>query len=194
MDRAILKSAAKRQIKGNIGILFAISLLSGLITGALSAIPLVGSIAGMLLSAAFSLALIDIYMGVSDGRKPEVGDLFSQIRNVLPAFCTTFLVGLFTFLWSLLLIVPGIIKGCSYSQAMYILAENPGISPTEAINRSKAMMDGHKMEYFLLGLSFIGWSILGIFTLGILYIWLIPYMQTTLANYYKSLKGEFIDG
>ena len=194
MDRAILKSAAKRQIKGNIGILFAISLLSGLITGALSAIPLVGSIAGMLLSAAFSLALIDIYRGVSDGRKPEVGDLFSQIRNVLPAFCTTFLVGLFTFLWSLLLIVPGIIKGCSYSQAMYILAENPGISPTEAINRSKAMMDGHKMEYFLLGLSFIGWSILGIFTLGILYIWLIPYMQTTLANYYKSLKGEFIDG
>ena len=194
MDRAILKSAAKRQIKGNIGILFAISLLSGLITGALSAIPLVGSIAGMLLSAAFSLALIDIYMGVSDGRKPEVGDLFSQIRNVLPAFCTTFLVGLFTFLWSLLLIVPGIIKGCSYSQAMYILAENPGISPTEAINRSKAMMDGHKMEYFLLGLSFIGWSILGIFTLGILYIWLIPYMQTTLANYYRSLKGEFIDG
>lgn len=194
MDRAILKSAAKRQIKGNIGILFAISLLSGLITSALSAIPLVGSIAGMLLSAAFSLALIDIYMGVSDGRKPEVGDLFSQIRNVLPAFCTTFLVGLFTFLWSLLLIVPGIIKGCSYSQAMYILAENPGISPTEAINRSKAMMDGHKMEYFLLGLSFIGWSILGIFTLGILYIWLIPYMQTTLANYYKSLKGEFIDG
>ena len=194
MDRAILKSAAKRQIKGNIGILFAISLLSGLITSALSAIPLVGSIAGMLLSAAFSLALIDIYMGVSDGRKPEVGDLFSQIRNVLPAFCTTFLVGLFTFLWSLLLIVPGIIKDCSYSQAMYILAENPGISPTEAINRSKSMMDGHKMEYFLLSLSFIGWSILGIFTLGILYIWLIPYMQTTLANYYRSLKGEFIDG
>lgn len=194
MDRAILKSAAKRQIKGNIGILFAISLLSGLITGALSAIPLVGSIAGMLLSAAFSLALIDIYMGVSDGRKPEVGDLFSQIRNVLPAFCTTFLVGLFTFLWSLLLIVPGIIKGCSYSQAMYILAEDPSMGATEAINRSKSMMDGHKMEYFLLSLSFIGWSILGIFTLGILYIWLIPYMQTTLANYYKSLKGEFIDG
>ena len=194
MDRAILKSAAKRQIKGNIGILFAISLLSGLITGALSAIPLVGSIAGMLLSAAFSLALIDIYMGVSDGRKPEVGDLFSQIRNVLPAFCTTFLVGLFTFLWSLLLIVPGIIKGCSYSQAMYILAEDPSMGATEAINRSKSMMDGHKMEYFLLSLSFIGWSILGIFTLGILYIWLIPYMQTTLANYYRSLKGEFIDG
>lgn len=194
MDRATLKSAAKRQIKGNIGILFAISLLTGLIGGALGGIPVVGSIASMFVSAAFSLALINIYMGITEGRKPEVGDLFSQFKNIIPAFCTTFLVGLFTFLWSLLLIVPGIIKGCSYSQAMYILAEDPSMGATEAINRSKEMMEGHKMEYFLLGLSFIGWSILGVFTLGILYIWLIPYMNTTYANYYKSLKGEFVEG
>lgn len=193
MDRATLKAAAKRQIKGNIGILFVIGLINGLIVGALGAIPLVGSIATMLLSAAFSLAMIDIYMGVTRGRKPEVGDLFSQFKNILPAFCTTFLVGLFTFLWSLLLIVPGIIKTCSYSQAMYIVAEEPGSSPMEAIRRSQEMMNGHKMEYFLLGLSFIGWAILAVFTLGILYIWLIPYMQATYANFYRSLKGELIE-
>ena len=192
MDRAMLKSAAKCQIKGNIGILFVISLLVGLITGALSAIPLVGSIAAMLLTAAFSLALIDIYMGLALGRKPEVGDLFSRMKDTLPAFCTTFLVGLFTFLWSLLLFIPGIVKACSYSQAMYILAEDPGMGPMEAIRRSKEMMEGHKMEYFLLGLSFYGWALLGIFTFGILYIWLIPYMQATFANYYRSLKGEFV--
>lgn len=190
MDRATLKSAAKSQIKGNIGILFVISLLTGLIGGALGSIPVVGTIASMLISGAFSLAMIDIYMGITEGRKPEVGDLFSQFKNIIPAFCTSFLVGLYTFLWSLLLIVPGIVKGCSYSQAMYILAEDPTIGASEAINRSKAMMEGHKMEYFLLGLSFFGWAILGAFTLGILYIWLIPYMQTTYANYYKSLKGE----
>lgn len=194
MNRATLKSAAKRQIKGNIGILFVISLLSGLITGALSAIPLVGTIAGMLLSAAFALAVINIYLGLTQGRKPEVADLFSEMSNILPAFCTQFLVGLFTFLWSLLLIVPGIIKACAYSQAMYILAENPGISPMEAIKRSKEMMQGHKMEYFLLVLSFFGWALLAPFTLGILYIWLLPYMQATMANYYRSLKGEFIEG
>lgn len=194
MNRATLKSAARRQIKGNIGILFVISLLSGLITGALSAIPLVGTIAGMLLSAAFALAVIHIYLGLTQGRKPEVADLFSEMSNILPAFCTQFLVGLFTFLWSLLLIVPGIIKACAYSQAMYILAENPGISPMEAINRSKEMMQGHKMEYFLLVLSFFGWTLLAPFTLGILYIWLLPYMQATMANYYRSLKGEFIEG
>lgn len=194
MNRATLKSAARRQIKGNIGILFVISLLSGLITGALSAIPLVGTIAGILLSAAFALAVINIYLGLTQGRKPEVADLFSEMSNILPAFCTQFLVGLFTFLWSLLLIVPGIIKACAYSQAMYILAENPGISPMEAINRSKEMMQGHKMEYFLLVLSFFGWALLAPFTLGILYIWLLPYMQATMANYYRSLKGEFIEG
>ncbi len=194
MDRAMLKSAAKRQIKGNIGILFVITLLSGLITGALSAIPLVGTIAGMLLGAALNLAILNIYLDLHYGRKPEIADLFSQLSNVLPAFCTQFLVGLFTFLWSLLLFVPGIIKACSYSQAMYILAENPGISPTEAIDRSKTMMEGHKMEYFLLSLSFIGWALLGIFTLGILYIWLVPYMQATMANYHRSLKGEFVEG
>ena len=192
MDRAILKSAAKRQIKGNIGILFAISLLSGLISGALGAIPVAGAIASMFVSAAFSLAMVDIYMGITEGGKPELTDLFSQFRNILPAFCTTFLVGLFTFLWSLLLIVPGIIKGCAYSQAMYILNEDPSMGPMEAIRRSRELMNGHKMEYFILGLSFIGWALLGVLTFGILYIWLIPYMNTTYANYYKSLKGEFI--
>lgn len=194
MDRATLKSASKRQIKGNLGILFLIGLLTALIGGALGGIPVAGSIASMLISSAFSLAMINIYMGITEGRKPEVADLFSQFKNILPAFCTTFLVGLYTFLWSLLLFVPGIVKSCSYSQAMYILAEDPGMGATEAINRSKTMMEGHKMEYFLLSLSFIGWSILGVFTLGILYIWLIPYMSTTFANYYKSLKGEFIEG
>ncbi len=190
MDRATLKSAAKSQIKGKIGILFAISLLIGLISGALGSIPVVGTIASMLLSGAFSLATISIYMGITEGRKPELGDMFSQLKNCLPAFCTTFLVGLYTFLWSLLLVIPGIVKGCAYSQAMYILAEDPSMGASEAIRRSKTMMEGHKMEYFLLGLSFMGWAILAVFTLGILYIWLIPYMSATYANYYKSLKGE----
>jgi uncharacterized membrane protein len=194
MDRATLKSSAKEQIKGKIGILFLISLLASLIAGAVSAVPLVGTIAGMLLSGAFSLAMIQIYMNLGYGRRPEVGDLFSQMRNILPAFCTQFLVGLFTFLWSLLLFVPGIIMGCAYSQAMYILADDPGIGPMEAIRRSKEMMEGHKMEYFVLCLSFYGWALLGAFTLGILYIWLIPYMQATMANYYRSLKGEFVEG
>ena len=192
MKRAILKSAAKRQIKGNLGILFLISLLSGLIGGAVNVIPVVGGVAAMFVNAAFSLAMISIYMNLTEGIRPKVSDLFSQFRNVISAFCTNFLAGLLVFLWSLLLIVPGIIKACAYSQALYILADDPGLGSWEAIRRSKEMMQGHKMEYFLLCMSFYGWALLGAFTFGILYIWLLPYMQTTYANYYKSLKGEFV--
>lgn len=192
MDRATLKSLAKEQIKGNIGILFLIGVVLYLISIVLSFIPVVGSIAMMLISPALSLAMCGIYLNLTKGVKPQVADLFSQINNFWPAFKTYFLMILYTVLWSLLLYIPGIIKGIAYSQTMFILAEDPTLGANEAITRSREMMDGHKMEYFLLGLSFIGWSILGVFTFGLLYIWLIPYMETTLANYYRYLKGEIV--
>lgn len=188
MDRATLKSLAKEQIKGNIGILFVITLLTALIGGALGSVPVVGSVASVLLTPALSLAMCNIYLNLTAGIKPAVGDLFSQIKNFWPAFKAQFLVGLFVMLWSLLLYVPGIIKACSYSQTMYILAENPTMGARDAINKSKEMMEGHKMEYFVMILSFFGWAILGIFTFGILYIWLTPYISATMANFYKSLK------
>ena len=72
--------------------------------------------------------------------------------------------------------------------SMYILAENKGKSALECINESKEMTEGHKMELFVLGLSFIGWALLGYVTLGLAYIWVIPYMQTTFTNAYLSLK------
>ena len=190
MDRATLKEAAKSQIKGNIGILFVLSLIIGLVGGLVGCIPVIGSIASaVVLVPAFSLAMIYIYLNLIDGVKPEVKDLFAHIQEFWGAFKVTFLVSLFTGLWSMLFFIPGIVKACSYSQAMYILAENPGIGAREAINRSKAMMEGHKMEYFILGLSFIGWAIVGSFTFGILYIWLIPYMNATFANFYANLKN-----
>lgn len=106
------------------------------------------------------------------------------------AFKVSFFTTLFTFLWSLLLIVPGIIKSFSYAMAMYIWSENKEMGALEAINKSKKMMDGHKMDYFVLGLSFIGWILLGCITLGIALIYVIPYMETTMANFYNSIKDS----
>jgi uncharacterized membrane protein len=189
MDRVTLKTKAKEQIKGNIGVLFVITLLVGLIAGGANAIPVVGSIASVfVVTPAFSLAVVMIYLNMTAGMKPEIGDLFSQFSSFWDSFKVTFLVGLFTALWSLLFVIPGIVKAFSYSQAMYIMAENPGIGALEAINRSKAMMDGHKMEYFVLQLSFIGWHLLGTFTFGIAYIWIVPYISATAANFYNSIK------
>ena len=193
MTRATLKTAAKKHIKGNIGILFVIDLLLGLIVSALNVIPVVGTLASMLLSSAFTLAVYNIYLNLTNGQKPQVSDLFSKVREFWPAFCVQFLEGLFTMLWSLLLLIPGIVKACAYSQAMYILRDEPDIKATEALKRSQEMMKGHKMEFFKLLLSFFGWALLAPFTLGILYIWLLPYMQATFANYYKYLKGEFVE-
>lgn len=190
MVRSTLKRMAKEQIKGNIGILFLITLVMNLVYMGLGMIPLVGFVASILVMSAMYLAMCGIYINLTNGIKPQVSDLFSQLSNFWPAFKTQFLMIIYIMLWSLLLYIPGIIKGIAYSQTMFILEEDPNLGANEAITRSREMMNGHKMEYFLLLLSFLGWVILSPLTLGLLNIWLIPYMQTTLANYYKYLKGE----
>lgn len=192
MNRAELKAAAKSQIKGKIGILFLITLIIGLISGAASAIlsfvPGGSLVVSFIITPAFSLSLIRVYLDVVKGNRPEVGDTFSGFDDFWSAFKVTFLVGLFTFLWSLLFVIPGIIKSLSYSMSMYILAENKGKGALECINESKAMTDGHKMDLFVLGLSFIGWGLLCCVTLGIAYIWVGPYMQATYTNAYNWMK------
>lgn len=195
MNRAELKARAKEQIKGKIGVLFLITLVIGLVSGAagwlLGMIPVVGPVlSAIIITPAFSLSIYRVYLSLLSGKTPQVKDAFSGFDDFWAAFKVTFLVGLFTFLWSLLFVIPGIVKSYSYSMAMYILAENKGKPALECINESKEMTNGHKMELFVLGLSFIGWMLLGSITLGIAYIWIMPYMQATIANAYASLKPD----
>ncbi|MFO7968503.1 MAG: DUF975 family protein [Candidatus Izemoplasmatales bacterium] len=103
---------------------------------------------------------------------------------------TYILRGIFVFLWSLLFIIPGIIKWFSYSMTFFILVDNPDLQPTEAIDRSREMMSGNKGKLFMLYLSFIGWFLLVILTFGIGYIFLEPYIQMTVANFYEDLKQQ----
>ena len=91
-------------------------------------------------------------------------------------------------LWLLLLVIPGIIKSISYTQILRVKKDNPEMKALDCINESKYLMEGYKMEYFVLRLSFIGWSLLSVFTLGILGFWLLPYMETTYAEFYDKLK------
>ena len=102
-----------------------------------------------------------------------------------------FLMYLFIFLWSLLLVIPGIIKTFSYAMTPYILEEHPELTANEAIDHSRAMMKGHKFDLFWLILSFIGWMILCLFTFGIGYLWLLPYMQTSVAGFYEDVKADY---
>ena len=192
MNRAELKSKAKEQIKGKIGILFLITLIiagvSGIVGGLLSLIPVVGSIAAALVSSAFALSIVRVYLMVIRYEEVSAKDSFSGLKDFWGAFRVSFFVGLFTFLWSLLFYIPGIIKGLSYSMAMYIYADDPSKRPLDCIKESQQITDGHKSELFVLSLSFIGWMLLGAVTFGIAYIWVGPYMSATFANAYEELR------
>ena len=112
-------------------------------------------------------------------------------QNYWHNFATLFLRDLYICLWSLLLIVPGIIKAYSYRMVPYILADNPELSANEAITRSRQMMDGNKWQAFLLDFSFIGWFLLGILTLGIVFLfWSAPYKYSADAALYLKLRDE----
>ena len=191
MSRQELKAKAQEQIKGNIGLLFVMMLIVGAVGGLANVIPVVGSIAAaIVIIPAFSIAMVIVYLKLVSGVKPEIAELFQHFNKFWASFKVTFFMGLFTMLWSLLLYIPGIIKGLSYSMSMYILAENPDMPALEAIDRSKKMMDGHKMELFVLMLSFIGWYLLCMVTFGIAAIYVVPYMSATLANFYNNIKGQ----
>lgn len=115
-------------------------------------------------------------------------DILTYKTMLVSALLLTLLISIFTFLWTLLLIVPGIIAALSYSQAMYIKADNVDMEPMDVIAKSKQMMKGHKWELFVLGLSFIGWILLCAVTLGIALIWFLPYSYITFVLYYEELK------
>jgi len=109
-------------------------------------------------------------------------------KRILKVWGVTLLISLFTMLWSLLFVVPGIIALLSYSQYMYILIDNENYSSLQIINESKRMMDGYKGDYFSFIISFIGWFLLSMLTFGIALIYVMPYVTISSTLYYNELK------
>ncbi|WP_256760388.1 DUF975 family protein [Cohnella sp. WQ 127256] len=161
------------------------------VLGLFSLIPVVGWLLIILVTGALSYGLYNFYLSFSRNRIPETEELFSGFQRFVPTFVLYILIAIFTFLWSLLLIIPGIIAMLRYSQAYYILRDNPQIGGLEALNRSKAMMAGHKGRLFVLVLTFFGWYLLGIITLGIGFLWIVPYFYTALGHFHTDLSNRF---
>lgn len=181
--RSEIKQMAKQQISGNIGILFLCSLVIFLIM-----IP--GSIVGFFIVPSFTVSVLMIYLNLAKGTRPEVGDIFKGFEVFGKALWLNIIMNFFITLWSLLFLIPGIIKSISYSMSFYILADNPTMTAREALNESKRIMHGHKWEYFVLGLSFIGWILLTCITFGLAGIYAMPYMNATYINFYNKIKAE----
>jgi uncharacterized membrane protein len=184
--RAEIKTAARGQIKGTWGFLLLAFIIYGIIMGAAGATV----IGALLIGGPLTIGLVGIMLMLARGKEATLNGLFDGFKSFKSGFIAYIVVGIFTALWSLLLIVPGIIASIRYSQTFFILKDNPDMDGYAAIQKSKEMMKGHKGEYFVLGLSFILWALLGTITFGIAFIWIGPYIAQTFANYYEWLKKQ----
>ena len=144
-------------------------------------------LAQFILGGVVQLGYCSFLLKQYDGKKAEFSDLFSKFDQFGQGFAQAFLRGLYVFLWSLLLIIPGIVKSFSYAMTPFIMVENPDMTANEAITASRELMDGHKTDLFWLGLTFIGWSLLSLLTLNLGSIALNPYMNAAYAAFYRSL-------
>ncbi|MGM9774249.1 MAG: DUF975 family protein [Candidatus Egerieousia sp.] len=186
-----IRSEARLSLKGNWGMAVVTFLVFGIITGVIGIIPWIGWILSLLaLPLSFGLAVAFLNNArTKQGVKVET--LFEGFYDYGRIFGTMLLQSVYTFLWSLLLVIPGIIKQFSYAMTPFILKDNPELKFNGAIEKSMAMMRGYKWKLFCLCLSFIGWAILCVLTLGIGYLWLGPYIQQSLAHFYLEVKAEY---
>lgn len=150
-------------------------------------LAVIAFVIGGVVSLGYCLFSLDIV----DHRETRFGMIFSQFPRFWDGFCLKFLTGLYTALWTLLLIIPGIIASYSYAMAPYIMAENPDCRANQALTESEEMMRGNRWRLFCLEFSFIGWSLLSVFTLGIGSLWLNPYMAVSRAAFYREISGSW---
>tara|TARA_B110000238_G_scaffold100633_1_gene109669 strand:- start:401 stop:982 length:582 start_codon:yes stop_codon:yes gene_type:complete len=190
-ENLVLMQMARKSLKEKWGLAVGTFVVYMLIIGAIQATTEFFPLAGLLLLAicgpmALGIAIFSI--NISRNQDARLEQIFQGFNNFSTSLGAYLLMLLFIFLWTLLLIIPGIIAALSFSMTFYILADDNSIGAMEAINKSKKMMNGYKWKYFCLGLRFIGWSLLCILTLGIGFLWLLPYMQVSMVKFYDDIK------
>jgi uncharacterized membrane protein len=183
-----LRHQAWEQLRKSYWMVLVVTLIVTMLPAA-SSIAVIGFLILGPLLVGQAIYLIDMIDNNTDGSKIEL-IIEGFKRSFVNSMLASILVGIFTFLWSLLFIIPGIIKFFAYAMTPYIIAENPNIDAMAAIDKSQEMMKGHKMELFMLHLSFIGWYLLAALTFGVGMIFLLPYVKTAEANFYIELRGK----
>jgi uncharacterized membrane protein len=187
-----IMTAARNTLRGNWGLAIGTSVIYLVIIMASSSIPRVGAMINLVIAGPLNVGLCIFFLSLIRKNNPEIKNLFDGFSSFANSLAAYLLVALFTLLWMLLLIVPGIIASLSYSLTLYILADNPNIDAMAAIRKSKAMMMGNKAKLFCLYGRFFGWFMLGLLTLGIGFLWIFPYFMTSMANFYEDLKENQI--
>lgn len=165
---------------------FAVYMLISAIIGSLKGPK---PIISLLVSGPFAVGTSLFSLSISRNKEAKLEQLFGGFKKFGRSLSAYLLVIVFTLLWGLLLVIPGIIAALSYSQTFFILADDETISASDAIKKSKKIMYGYKWKYFCLGLRFIGWAILSILSFGIGFLWLFPYAQVSMAKFFDEIKG-----
>jgi uncharacterized membrane protein len=145
---------------------------------------------GLLISGPLALGMAGFFLRVSRNGDGVLNDVFAGFQNFGNAFIANLLAGILTGLATFLLIVPGIIVACGYSQVNRIMHDNPNMSGIDAMKASWQLMDGKKMDFFILNFSFIGWALLCLLTLGIGFLFLGPYISVTNSKFYDEISGH----
>lgn len=186
-----IRQEARSLMKGNWGDGVIIFMIYSLISGVCS---FLFSISIIFVGWPLAFGILMLFLKfVRSEQKLDVSGAFSAFKGPFywKSIGVYLLSGIFIGLWSLLLIIPGIIKSLSYALAPYILADNPNLSVDEAIEQSMKMMKGHKMDLFLMILGYVGYSLLSILALGIPLLWITPYYYAVFAKFYDEVKKDF---
>ena len=197
--RSELKQNSKNQLKNNwglaIGIIIVCTLISCIpnllveINDESLAIAIIIPIITLVITGPLTIGQCRFFINLANRSNPKFSDLWYGFNNILKAIGVTLLVGVIVFIGTILLIIPGIILSFMYSQVYYIMAENPEMSIIDCLKESYRIMKGHKMDLFVLELSFLGWVILMGITFGIAGLYVLPYYSATLTNFYLEIKN-----
>ena len=218
MNRSELKESAKASLKGKYGDIIVMFIIVAVISAVLACAGtwldhvtglarteeiiifgikttqtttgLFTPLLSLVLTGVIGFGMVEYFLNISRGKEVNWKDIFNRKDMFVFYILLSLLVSLFTCLWSLLFIIPGIIAALSYSLVFYLKLDNPDLEYMELIKKSKELMNGHKWEFFVLNLSFIGWALLVPFTFGILAFWLVPYIAVTECNFYNKLINK----
>ena len=187
-ENVTLMRSARESLKGKWPLAVGTFFLYTLFVAGPGSVEHRGSILTLIIGGPFALGAAIFSLSIARGKEARVEQIFQGFNQFANALVAYLLILFYVLLWALLFIVPGIIAALSYSMTFYIMADDPQIQPQDALKKSKSMMNGYKLKLFYLDLRFFLLGILCILTLGIGFLWLIPYFHVTMAKFYDDLK------
>lgn len=192
-ENPILMKMARESLAGKWGLAIGTFVVYFIIIFSLQSIskfnPFI-NVFSLLIAGPFALGMATFSLNISRNQDARIEQIFNGFNKFGIALSAYLWMLLYIILWLLCLIIPGIIAAFSYSMTFFILADDPNMGPKEAIQKSKIIMEGNKWKLFNLGLRFFGWALLCILSLGIGFLWLIPYAQISMAKFYDDIKEK----